>query len=77
MVGVGQDHRRLRLAELVRRDALDRAGRADRHEDGRFHGAVRCGEHAASGMTVDRDDLECMHEVERVLDRFQLRGGIS
>jgi len=58
MVGVAQDDVGAEGLDLVHRDCLDRAGRADRHEGGRADLAAGGLKHAGAGAAIDGVDAE-------------------
>ena len=58
VVGVAEDDLRADRAQLVRVEALDRPLRADRHERGRPHFAVRGAKDPGAGGAVGGGDLE-------------------
>jgi hypothetical protein len=60
MIGVAQNHAGADLLEIARRQRLDHALCANRHEDRRADVAVRRGQHTASCLTVST--LEPEHQ---------------
>ena len=59
VVGVGENHRRARRRQLLRRDALHRPLGADRHERRRLHGPVGENQSPGPGPALSRARNEC------------------
>ncbi len=63
MKGIAKDDLGAEVDQFMRRDALDRADRADRHEHRRLNCAVRGFQRAATGLAGTMSNLE-LHRIE-------------